>query len=136
MGLHVTGEVSRSTWTALLVRGVSAKTKLVKVGTGGNEVRRVQRALNAATGARLRVDGVFGRGDMEAVGQYQRRVGLRRTGVVGGSTWRALRHGVTADGWTRGGRKVAGLQPPRSWLPVPFGSGARSPERVEDQRAR
>lgn len=127
VGLRTTGDVTRSTWTALLVRGVSGEKKLVKVGTGGNEVRRVQRALNAASGATVRVDGVFGRGDMDAVRQYQRRAGLRPTGVVSGSTWRALRKGVTVDGWTRGGRRSAGMQVPRSWLTVPYSSGAASP---------
>ncbi len=128
VGLRDTGDVTRSTWTALLIRGASGEKKLVKVGTGGSEVRRVQRALNAASGASVRVDGVFGRHDMDAVRQYQRRAGLRRTGVVSGPTWRALRRGDTVDGWTRGGgRRSAGMQVPRSWLTVPYSSGAASP---------
>ena len=93
--LRTTGTVTRSTWTALLARGATGGTPLIKVGSGGNGVRRVQRALNAATGASLKVDGVFGARDMAAVRQYQRRTDRRRTGVVAGPTWRALRRGAT-----------------------------------------
>lgn len=94
--LRTTGDLTRATWTALLARGASGGTPLIKVGSGGNGVRRVQRALNAATGAGLKVDGVFGVGDMAAVKRYQRRTDRSRTGVVSGPTWRALRRGVTA----------------------------------------
>lgn len=132
--LRTTGHLTRATWTALLARGASDGTPLVKVGSGGNGVRRVQRALNAATGASLLVDGVFGARDMAAVRQYQRRTGQRRTGVVAGRTWRALRRGVTVAHWSRGGRRVAALQAPRAWLPTPFSSGAASPQRAREQR--
>ena len=131
--VRVTGDLTRSTWTALLARGASGGKPLVKVGSGGNGVRRVQRALNAATGASLKVDGVFGVRDMAAVRQYQRRTHRPRTGVVAGATWRALRKGVTVGHWKRGGHKVATSQVPRAWLPVPYGSGAASPDWERDR---
>ena len=135
--LRTTGDLTRSTWTALLARGAGGRagggTPLVKVGSGGNGVRRVQRALNAATGASLKVDGVFGVRDMAAVKQYQRRTDRPRTGVVAGPTWRALRRGVTVAHWSRGGRRVAALQVPRSWLPTPFSSGAASPQQDRER---
>jgi peptidoglycan hydrolase-like protein with peptidoglycan-binding domain len=53
-------------------------------------VRRVQRALNAATRAGLAVDGVFGPATTRAVRAYQRGVGVRATGVVAPETWEAL----------------------------------------------
>ncbi len=95
-GLRTTGDLTRATWTALLARGPSGGSPLIKVGSGGNGVRRVQRALNAATGASLKVDGVFGVREMAAVKRYQRRTDRSRTGVVAGPTWRALRRGVTS----------------------------------------
>jgi peptidoglycan hydrolase-like protein with peptidoglycan-binding domain len=53
----------------------------------------VQRALNAATDARLTVTGVFDRATTRAVTRYQRGVDLPRTGVVAPDTWDALRSG-------------------------------------------
>ena len=94
-GRQAANALTRATWTALLARGASGGTPLIKVGSGGNGVRRVQRALNAATGANLVVDGVFGVREMAAVKRYQRRTDRSRTGVVAGPTWRALRRGVT-----------------------------------------
>jgi len=84
-GLDVTGRVARGTWTVLLSEGRSEP--VVKIGSGGAAVRRVQRALNAAVRAELAVDGIFGPSTTAAVRAYQREVGLRRTGVVAADTW-------------------------------------------------
>ncbi len=89
-GVRATGRMPRSTWTMLLSRGT---TPVVKIGSGGNNVRRVQRALNAAVKAGLPVDGVFGPGTTGAVRRYQAEVGLRRTGVVAADTWAKLQAG-------------------------------------------
>lgn len=89
-GLPTSPVLTGRAWTALLSRGA---TPVVKVGSGGNEVRRVQRALNAAVGARLDVDGVFARSTLVAVRDYQRAVGLGRTGVVDDRVWEQLQEG-------------------------------------------
>jgi peptidoglycan hydrolase-like protein with peptidoglycan-binding domain len=65
----------------------------VKIGSGGNNVRRVQRALNAAVAAGVSVDGIFGPSTTAAVRKYQAGVGLRRTGVVASDTWEKLQTG-------------------------------------------
>jgi hypothetical protein len=87
------GRVNRRTWTALLSAG---DRPLLKFGSGGNPVRRLQRALNAGAGASLEIDGVFGRREMRAVAHLQRRNGRDGTGVVTGRTWKLLQHGRTA----------------------------------------
>ena len=89
-GVRATGRVYRSTWTMLFSGG---RTPVVKIGSGGNNVRRVQRALNAAMQAGVSVDGVFGPSTTGAVRRYQARVGLRRTGVVASDTWAKLQAG-------------------------------------------
>ena len=119
--LNRSGNIGRGTWAALLSDGARP---VLKVGTGGNAVRRFQRAVNASSDARLPVDGVFGKRDMNAVLGFQKRTHLRRTGVVAAATWRALSRG-----------KVVGHLPRRHsharalldtfWMSVPFSSGAR-----------
>jgi hypothetical protein len=90
-GLRGDGRMLRGTWTYLLSEG--ARTPLVKIGSGGNPVRRVQRSLNAASPAALAVDGIFGPSTTQAVRVYQARVGLPRTGVVAADTWAMLQAG-------------------------------------------
>ena len=51
-----TGKLTRRTWVALLARG---KQPLLKVGSTGDPVRRLQRALTAALGKRVNVDGAL-----------------------------------------------------------------------------
>ena len=92
-GLPSNGVVAARTWTSLLSQGARP---LVKFGSGGDAVRRLQRALNAAIKARLDVTGVFGKPEMRAVAHYQRGTGRSATGVVTGSTWRKLGSGRTA----------------------------------------
>ena len=53
-------------------------SRLIKVGARGERVRRLQRALNAASNDRLVVSGVFDRATAASVKGYQRRVGLPR----------------------------------------------------------
>jgi hypothetical protein len=77
-------------WTALLSRG---PRRVLKLGSANHAVRRVQRALNAASRAGLEVTGVYDRTTAAAVREYQRRRGLRRTGVVADDTWEQLQQG-------------------------------------------
>lgn len=119
-GLRARPRVGPGTWAALLSSGPALLTKF---GSGGAEVRRLESALNAASRARLRVNGIFGRGDLRAVKNYQRRSGLAVTGVVNRATWRTLRRGnlTAAPPRTSSGR---------AWidafaLPIPYSSGAQ-----------
>ena len=88
--LRATGVVGRRTWVVLLSSGTRP---VLKYGASGPAVRRLQRSLNAAAVRPVRIDGVFGRPDLRATRAYQKRVGLRATGVVTGATWRALQRG-------------------------------------------
>ena len=86
-GLRVNGRLGASTWTVLLSEGPSP---VLKYGSSGHAVRRLQRALNAATPAELRVTGVFTARTATAVRSYQQARRLPRTGVVAADTWAQL----------------------------------------------
>ena len=55
----------------------------------GESVRTLQSALRSK-GHRVAVDGIFGRGTLEAVKSFQRSSGLSADGNVGARTWAAL----------------------------------------------
>ncbi len=88
--LAVNGKANRKTWTALLAKGPDP---LLKYGSRASSVRRLQRALNAAEGARIEVSGVFDRRTQKFVKRYQKGRGLPRTGVVTAVTWDQLQQG-------------------------------------------
>jgi peptidoglycan hydrolase-like protein with peptidoglycan-binding domain len=100
-GLKVTGTVDRATWTSLLARG---RTPVLEKGATGDDVRRLQRALNAALARpRLPVDGAYGRGTARAVRHYRSRLGLRPDSVATARVWRALSRGKVLGRSVRGG---------------------------------
>ena len=83
---------SRQHWMSLLAAGSKAT---IKYGSSGLAVRRLQRALNAASPqARLIVTGVYGPGVEPAVKAWQKKVGLPQSGVVNGEVWRELMAGT------------------------------------------
>ena len=88
--LPVDGVATARTWTTLLAKGAAP---VVKIGSAKPAVRRAQRALNAATGARLHVTGVFDVTTTRAVRAYQERRGLPRTGVLAADSWAQLQAG-------------------------------------------
>lgn len=85
-----TGVCAPSTWMALLSAGSAS---FVKVGSGAEAVRRLQRTLNAAASEGLVVTGVFDRRTEAAVKRYQSRRRLPVTGVVTAATWAPLQQG-------------------------------------------
>ena len=66
---------------------------LLKVGSTGDPVRRLQRALTAALGKRVKVDGAVSKATERAVRKYQRKSHLPETGVVTDEVWERLRSG-------------------------------------------
>jgi hypothetical protein len=88
--LPVTGIVSRRTWVTLLSNGGQP---VVKYGSVGEAVRRVQRAMNAAMGAQLAITGVYTQPTVQAVRAYQRAVQVAPNGVVATTTWAELTAG-------------------------------------------
>ncbi|MFE9777575.1 peptidoglycan-binding protein [Streptomyces sp. NPDC005775] len=89
-GLDADGVVGSRTWTALLSAGT---TPTLAEGASGDDVKRLQRALTAALGSTVGVDGSFGPGTATAVRGYQTSRGLTAEGIVGTGTWAALQAG-------------------------------------------
>jgi peptidoglycan hydrolase-like protein with peptidoglycan-binding domain len=82
---------SRQNWMTLLAAG---DRPVAKIGSAGPAVRRVQRALNAwSKGVTIRANGVFDRGTDAALRRWQRKVGVKVTGVAGSQSWSALAAG-------------------------------------------
>ncbi|WP_326624240.1 DUF1906 domain-containing protein [Streptomyces sp. NBC_01761] len=89
-GLTADGVVGAKTWTALLSRG---STPTIQNGSTGEAVTRLQRALTAALGRTVAIDGDFGSGTDQAVRDYQSSRALTVDGIVGSGTWGALQSG-------------------------------------------
>ncbi|WP_432477701.1 glycoside hydrolase domain-containing protein [Nocardioides sp. GXQ0305] len=82
---------SRRHWMGLTATG---SRPVLKLGSAGEPVRRVQRALNAASGsAGLKVTGVFNAATASALRKWQGRVDHRTSGIVTAKSWKALRKG-------------------------------------------
>ena len=78
-------------WTSLLAAGNTGT--VLQPGVRNADVVRAQRALNGALPAGLTVTGRYNQATQRAVLAYQKRVGIKRTGVVAALTWRALSRG-------------------------------------------
>lgn len=89
--LPITRTVNAPTWTALHGAG---STPLLKLGSAEDRVRSLQRGLTAALGRTVAVSGYFSQATTAAVVDYQDAAGLPANGIVGSSTWRALKHGT------------------------------------------
>jgi peptidoglycan hydrolase-like protein with peptidoglycan-binding domain len=90
-GVKVNDAWSQRNWVMLFASATGGANPVLKVGSTGNDVRRLQRALNAANDAtRLPVSGVFDGFTERAVRAYQARVGLESSGVAGSQVWAAL----------------------------------------------
>ena len=63
--------------------------KTISYGSSGEDVRKLQQALNSA-GYNLQVDGKFGSKTQSAVKSYQQKNGLAVDGIVGVNTWNSL----------------------------------------------
>jgi peptidoglycan L-alanyl-D-glutamate endopeptidase CwlK len=57
---------------------------LIKVGSKGKDVQRVQNAVN------VKADGIFGPATKKAVQAYQKRHGLSADGIIGKNTWKVM----------------------------------------------
>ncbi|WP_345709935.1 glycoside hydrolase domain-containing protein [Kitasatospora paranensis] len=88
--LTASGAVDSHTWTALLSAGTKPS---LQSGSTGADVQRLQRALTAALGQTVGIDGDFGSQTTTAVKSYQSSRGLTADGAVGPLTWGALQSG-------------------------------------------
>jgi peptidoglycan hydrolase-like protein with peptidoglycan-binding domain len=83
--LDADGIVGPKTWAAL-----PEASPTVQMGDEGEQVRRVQQALNRTREAAIDMDGIYGRGTWAAVRSFQRSHNLEADGIVGPETWAAL----------------------------------------------
>src|SRR5680860_295176 len=90
-GYPMRNYVTRNHWVALLSAGNGGT--VLRSGVRAADVTRVQRALNAAGGPSLTVNGVYGARTRSAAAAYQRSVRIKASGIVARLTWRALRSG-------------------------------------------
>lgn len=63
---------------------------LFKKGSRGDDVKKIQQALNQQGGYGLQEDGIYGDKTAEAVTQYQQKTGIGVDGIVGSETWGKL----------------------------------------------
>ena len=70
--------------------GSSSSSSVLKKGSKGEAVKTLQRNLNAAIGAGLSIDGIFGPACYEAVKRFQSRYGLSVDGIAGPATQNKL----------------------------------------------
>jgi hypothetical protein len=87
VGLPSTASWSRKAWQTLHASG---NQPVLKIGSTGMPVRRVQRALNAKPGTNGPVDGVYGAATQAAVRTWQAKVGVEASGVFGTDDWASL----------------------------------------------
>jgi hypothetical protein len=87
--LEISTTWSRQHWVAALSHG---PRRIIKFGSAGSAVRRLQRALNA-DGARLSINGVFGPATDLALKAWQTSMGLHASGVATDATWWRLNAG-------------------------------------------
>ena len=91
-GLGVQSRFAARHWVSLLSQG---DKPVVKIGSAGPAVRRLQRALSAAdSSAKVRATGVFDVTTDRALRDWQQRIGLDRTGVAAPSSWHKLWQGL------------------------------------------
>ncbi|MCW2791121.1 MAG: Peptidoglycan-binding domain 1 protein [Nocardioides sp.] len=93
-GFEVSSTWSKRNWMSLLVDGAEPDP-VVKFGSAGDAVRRLQRALNAASNkSQLVVTGVFSGPTTAALKAWQDKVDLEVSGVAAGESWKGLRTGL------------------------------------------
>jgi hypothetical protein len=92
MGLGRTAMFSRTAWMTLLAAG---PTPVLNLGSKGEDVRRVQRALDAASPrTKLAVSGTYDTATRAAVLAWQGKHGIGENGVFGAASWAALQAGT------------------------------------------
>jgi hypothetical protein len=91
VGLGRTAMFSRTAWMTLLAAG---PTPVLNLGSTGEDVRRVQRALNAASPrTKVAVSGSYDTATQTVVLAWQAKHGITENGVFGAASWAALQAG-------------------------------------------
>ena len=91
VGLRKTAMFSRSAWMTLLSAGA---TPTLGAGATGDDVRRLQRTMNAASPKYgLPVNGTYDAATSAAVTAWQTKNGIAANGIVGADSWALLQKG-------------------------------------------
>ena len=86
------GVIGPRTWAAFLSAG---KTQVLKTGSTGLAVYRLQRAYNAVFPLRkLPVTGIYNSATRAVTVTYQKKMHQAATGIAGSATWQKLRRGT------------------------------------------
>lgn len=102
----------------------------VRYGSSGDDVRRLQQALNGAGGYGLAVDGVFGNKTQQALRSYQQARGLNVDGIAGPQTWASF-GGGGATGAAAAAQATANTTNPDQTA----GAALRTPEIAQPTQA-
>ncbi|GAB3776458.1 hypothetical protein FB382_000021 [Nocardioides ginsengisegetis] len=91
-GFKVADRWTKSNWMSLLIAGTQP---VLKYGSAGPAVRRLQRTLNAANPqTELNATGVFDAATTVALKSWQSRVGFETSGVANAESWAGLAAGA------------------------------------------
>lgn len=90
LGARQDGIIGPVTWQFLEPFALESDPDVLRRGSRGAMVRRVQEALEASGNSPGRIDGLFGTKTQAAVRAFQQGAGLPATGVVDRATWLAL----------------------------------------------
>ena len=86
---------------ALFLISTTADAAVIKQGSSGETVRKIQTKLKNWGYYDGSVDGIFGSRTEEALRGYQRRTSLRVDGVCGCNSWKKISTAVLGVGRTR-----------------------------------
>ena len=84
------GAVFNSAYTSEETYPPFVQTAVLKQGASGGEVKELQRRLKNWGYYKGAVDGIYGKGTVEAVKAFQKKNGLKADGIAGISTFKAL----------------------------------------------
>lgn len=99
-GFGETPEMEKLSHTQNAIIRTQGSDGLLRKGSEGNDVKKLQRLLNEA-GANLNVDGIFGSGTKQAVINFQRSTGIGVDGIVGTQTWTELKSSASFNKYER-----------------------------------
>lgn len=95
-GLRIDGIAGKQTQTILFANNLFSNS-ILKVGSRGEEVVKLQQALQSRGYYKGTIDGIYGEGTKTAVSNFQRESGLAVDGIAGSNTFAALYSNTTVS---------------------------------------
>ena len=110
---------------SLVLAGASvAFADSLRIGSRGDEVTKLQKALQKLGLYSMKVDGVYGQGTFAAVQAFQKKYGLKADGIAGAKTLAKLYQAVL-EYQQKNGLKADGIAGPKTLAKI-YGTGATS----------